>query len=196
MASEGLSLIIRSHEGPDARLQREDLGPMDEGYTIDHTVPSEPPRLCPPVCLFACLSACSSSAAATAAAHLESTQDLPQLTFVKLSTPPRWPAQYQVGRRGAPPLSASTYLLPPHPVTPPSSNPNRRPAHHCIQCAGLPPVPGSRGGGGPHAQQGRGRRARGARLERAELCAVGGGAAAAAGGRAVAPALHLRSQPR
>ncbi|KAF7124294.1 hypothetical protein RHSIM_Rhsim12G0012700 [Rhododendron simsii] len=31
-----LTLIIRSHEGPDARHKREDLGGMDNGYTIDH----------------------------------------------------------------------------------------------------------------------------------------------------------------
>lgn len=35
-----LQLIIRSHEGPDAREKRQDLGRMDEGYTIDHEVES------------------------------------------------------------------------------------------------------------------------------------------------------------
>ncbi|XP_047317902.1 serine/threonine-protein phosphatase 7 [Impatiens glandulifera] len=35
-----LKLIIRSHEGPDAREKRSGLGGMDEGYTIDHTVES------------------------------------------------------------------------------------------------------------------------------------------------------------
>ncbi|CAA0823295.1 Serine/threonine-protein phosphatase 7 [Striga hermonthica] len=35
-----LKLIIRSHEGPDARDKRPDLGGMDLGYTIDHTVES------------------------------------------------------------------------------------------------------------------------------------------------------------
>lgn len=35
-----LKLIIRSHEGPDAREKRPGLGGMDEGYTIDHVVPS------------------------------------------------------------------------------------------------------------------------------------------------------------
>ncbi|KAI3704466.1 hypothetical protein L1987_74686 [Smallanthus sonchifolius] len=35
-----LKLIIRSHEGPDAREKRSGLGGMDEGYTIDHVVPS------------------------------------------------------------------------------------------------------------------------------------------------------------
>lgn len=33
-------LIIRSHEGPDAREKRPGLGGMDEGYTIDHVVES------------------------------------------------------------------------------------------------------------------------------------------------------------
>lgn len=31
-------LIIRSHEGPDARDKRHDLLGMDKGYTIDHDV--------------------------------------------------------------------------------------------------------------------------------------------------------------
>ncbi|KAK3034177.1 hypothetical protein RJ639_034317 [Escallonia herrerae] len=35
-----LKLIIRSHEGPDAREKRPGLGGMDEGYTIDHVVES------------------------------------------------------------------------------------------------------------------------------------------------------------
>lgn len=35
-----LKLIIRSHEGPDAREKRPGLGGMDVGYTIDHVVPS------------------------------------------------------------------------------------------------------------------------------------------------------------
>ncbi len=41
LSAEGLRLVIRSHEGPDARLARDDLGPMDEGYTVDHDVASE-----------------------------------------------------------------------------------------------------------------------------------------------------------
>ena len=41
LAAEGLRLIVRSHEGPDARLMRDDMGPMDEGYTIDHVTESE-----------------------------------------------------------------------------------------------------------------------------------------------------------
>ncbi|KAL3527328.1 hypothetical protein ACH5RR_011984 [Cinchona calisaya] len=35
-----LKLIIRSHEGPDAREKRPGLRGMDEGYTIDHVVDS------------------------------------------------------------------------------------------------------------------------------------------------------------
>lgn len=35
-----LKLIIRSHEGPDAREKRPGLSRMDEGYTIDHVVES------------------------------------------------------------------------------------------------------------------------------------------------------------
>ncbi|KAM7515969.1 hypothetical protein LguiA_005552 [Lonicera macranthoides] len=35
-----LKLIIRSHEGPDAREKRPGLGTMGEGYTIDHVVES------------------------------------------------------------------------------------------------------------------------------------------------------------
>ncbi|XP_050228832.1 serine/threonine-protein phosphatase 7 [Mercurialis annua] len=35
-----LKLIIRSHEGPDAREKRPGLSGMDEGYTIDHVVES------------------------------------------------------------------------------------------------------------------------------------------------------------
>jgi len=36
-----LGLIIRSHEGPDAREDREGMGNMLEGYTIDHVTQSE-----------------------------------------------------------------------------------------------------------------------------------------------------------
>ncbi|EPS60687.1 hypothetical protein M569_14115, partial [Genlisea aurea] len=35
-----LKLIIRSHEGPDARDKRSDLGGMEMGYTVDHSVES------------------------------------------------------------------------------------------------------------------------------------------------------------
>ena len=37
MAKNGLALIVRSHEGPDARHGR-DMPPMDIGYTVDHDV--------------------------------------------------------------------------------------------------------------------------------------------------------------
>lgn len=33
-------MIIRSHEGPDARDKRSELGGMEKGYTIDHVVTS------------------------------------------------------------------------------------------------------------------------------------------------------------
>lgn len=35
-----MQLIIRSHEGPDAREKRAGLAGMDKGYTIDHEVES------------------------------------------------------------------------------------------------------------------------------------------------------------
>ncbi|KAH9613188.1 hypothetical protein KSS87_018938 [Heliosperma pusillum] len=40
MKKYNLKLIIRSHEGPDAREKRPALGGMGEGYTIDHVVES------------------------------------------------------------------------------------------------------------------------------------------------------------
>lgn len=40
LKKNNLKLIIRSHEGPDAREKRPGLGGMDEGYTIDHVVQS------------------------------------------------------------------------------------------------------------------------------------------------------------
>ena len=43
LAANGLSLVIRSHEGPDARASRGDMAPMDEGYTVDHDVKGAPP---------------------------------------------------------------------------------------------------------------------------------------------------------
>lgn len=39
LRDNGLKLILRSHEGPDAREGREDMAPMTEGYTIDHNTP-------------------------------------------------------------------------------------------------------------------------------------------------------------
>lgn len=57
----GLKLILRSHEGPDARFEREDMASMLEGWTLDHQVPagklmtifrfSSAPRLHLPYCL-------------------------------------------------------------------------------------------------------------------------------------------------
>ena len=35
-----LRLILRSHEGPDARCGREDLPDMSQGFTIDHVTPA------------------------------------------------------------------------------------------------------------------------------------------------------------
>lgn len=40
MKRYNLKLIIRSHEGPDARDKREDMTSMQDGYTIDHVVES------------------------------------------------------------------------------------------------------------------------------------------------------------
>eukprot|EP00245_Coleochaete_scutata_P004177 TRINITY_DN1644_c0_g2_i1.p1 TRINITY_DN1644_c0_g2~~TRINITY_DN1644_c0_g2_i1.p1 ORF type:complete len:477 (-),score=70.18 TRINITY_DN1644_c0_g2_i1:341-1771(-) len=38
LSQHGLKLIVRSHEGPDAREKRANMQPMDEGFTIDHVV--------------------------------------------------------------------------------------------------------------------------------------------------------------
>ncbi|KAJ7947720.1 Serine/threonine-protein phosphatase [Quillaja saponaria] len=40
LLKNNLKLIIRSHEGPDARDGRDGFNGMDEGYTIDHSVES------------------------------------------------------------------------------------------------------------------------------------------------------------
>ncbi|GJP53173.1 hypothetical protein CLOM_g12362 [Closterium sp. NIES-68] len=40
MEAHGLKLIIRSHEGPDAREKRPEMKPMSEGLTVDHEVPA------------------------------------------------------------------------------------------------------------------------------------------------------------
>ncbi|GBF98615.1 hypothetical protein Rsub_10804 [Raphidocelis subcapitata] len=40
LSANGLSLVIRSHEGPDARQLREDMGGMEAGYTVDHETAS------------------------------------------------------------------------------------------------------------------------------------------------------------
>lgn len=39
LEENGLALVLRSHEGPDAREGREDLGPMTGGWTLDHDTP-------------------------------------------------------------------------------------------------------------------------------------------------------------
>jgi serine/threonine-protein phosphatase 5 len=36
LESHNLKMIVRSHEGPDARFAREDMDPMDTGFTLDH----------------------------------------------------------------------------------------------------------------------------------------------------------------
>ncbi|EFN58373.1 hypothetical protein CHLNCDRAFT_20762 [Chlorella variabilis] len=36
----GLRLVLRSHEGPDAREGRDDMQPMSGGYTLDHDTPA------------------------------------------------------------------------------------------------------------------------------------------------------------
>ncbi|VFQ75526.1 unnamed protein product [Cuscuta campestris] len=40
LRKNNFKLIIRSHEGPDAREKRSGLGGMEEGYTVDHVVES------------------------------------------------------------------------------------------------------------------------------------------------------------
>ncbi len=40
LVANGLRLILRSHEGPDARWGREDLPGMGEGFSIDHVTPA------------------------------------------------------------------------------------------------------------------------------------------------------------
>ena len=40
LAANGLRLIIRSHEGPDARSDRADLPGMGQGFAIDHVTPA------------------------------------------------------------------------------------------------------------------------------------------------------------
>jgi hypothetical protein len=44
LADNGLRLIIRSHEGPDARdkrLEGDRMPSVDSGYAVDHDTPSE-----------------------------------------------------------------------------------------------------------------------------------------------------------
>ena len=40
LAANGLRLIIRSHEGPDARCDRADLPDMSQCFAIDHVTPA------------------------------------------------------------------------------------------------------------------------------------------------------------
>jgi hypothetical protein len=40
LAENGLRLVLRSHEGPDAREGRDDMQPMSGGYTLDHDTPA------------------------------------------------------------------------------------------------------------------------------------------------------------
>jgi serine/threonine-protein phosphatase 5 len=43
LRDNGLKMIIRSHEGPDARIQRSNddkMGSIDGGFSIDHDTPS------------------------------------------------------------------------------------------------------------------------------------------------------------
>jgi serine/threonine-protein phosphatase 5 len=43
LRKNGLRLIVRSHEGPDARIDRQDMPPMDVGFTLDHDTPAGVP---------------------------------------------------------------------------------------------------------------------------------------------------------
>lgn len=40
LSQNDLKLIIRSHEGPDARIRRPDMGSMDDGWCVDHVTQS------------------------------------------------------------------------------------------------------------------------------------------------------------
>jgi serine/threonine-protein phosphatase 5 len=40
LTENGLRLVLRSHEGPDARDGRDDMQPMSGGYTLDHDTPA------------------------------------------------------------------------------------------------------------------------------------------------------------
>lgn len=42
LRSNDLKLVLRSHEGPDARDGRDDMAPMLEGFTLDHETPGAP----------------------------------------------------------------------------------------------------------------------------------------------------------
>ena len=47
LEANNLKLIIRSHEGPDARWKREGMQDMNKGHSLDHVTPGKP--LCPSV---------------------------------------------------------------------------------------------------------------------------------------------------
>lgn len=40
LRENGLQLVIRSHEGPDARYDRDDMPPMIPGFSVDHVTAS------------------------------------------------------------------------------------------------------------------------------------------------------------
>lgn len=40
LVENGLKLILRSHEGPDARFERDDMAGMQDGWTLDHQTPA------------------------------------------------------------------------------------------------------------------------------------------------------------
>ena len=42
LAQNNLKLILRSHEGPDARYKRDDMPSVDQGYALDHQCSSTP----------------------------------------------------------------------------------------------------------------------------------------------------------
>lgn len=68
LSANGLKLIIRSHEGPDARdkrLEGDKMPPVDSGYAEDHVTDSECPCAglpasctCPGVVSCSCLGPC------------------------------------------------------------------------------------------------------------------------------------------
>ncbi len=43
LRDNGLKLVVRSHEGPDARVDRDDMPPMTSGHSTDHVTESELP---------------------------------------------------------------------------------------------------------------------------------------------------------
>ena len=45
LEANNLKLIIRSHEGPDARWKREGMQDMNKGHSLDHVTPGKPVNL-------------------------------------------------------------------------------------------------------------------------------------------------------